>query len=170
MEGKANPPAAGALIAGHRLGSRVDAANKTRRGMKKGILALGAVGLLLSVPVVASGASSAAMRGGDNYEIRFVLKAFDGEPTELRRFRFKKLNATCEGGSVIEVRGRIPSIPVNDRNKFRAVLRRGGKVVRVKGRVSGDLDTVRGRIRARGDFGPEAQNCDSGVVRWKAEQ
>ena len=136
--------------------------------MKKGILALGGVSLLLALPVAANGAS-AVMRGGDDFEIRFTLKTFNGEPTELKRFRFTKLDARCDAGAVVEVRGRIPSIPINERNKFRSVLRRDSKVVRVKGRVSGDLDTVRGRIRARGDF-PPALNCDSGVVRWKAEQ
>jgi hypothetical protein len=137
--------------------------------MKKGILAVGAIIGLLALPVAASG-NSAALRGGDDFEISFILKTFNGEPTELRRFRFRKLNATCEGGITIEVRGRIPSIRVNDRNRFRAVLRRGAKVVRVKGKVSGDLDTVRGVIRARGDYGLEAQNCDTGRVRWRASE
>ena len=138
--------------------------------MKKGILAVGAIIGLLAVPVAASGDSAATLRGGDDFEISFVLKTLNGEPTELRRFRFKKLNVTCDGGTVIEVRGRIRRIPINDRNRFRSVLRRGSKVVRVKGRVSGDLDTVRGTIRARGDFGLTAQNCDSGRVRWRASE
>lgn len=137
--------------------------------MKKGILALGGVSVLLALPVAANGDSAAAMRGGDDYEISFTLKTFNGEPTELRRFKFKKLDALCDDGAVVEVRGRIPSLAVNDRNKFREVLRRGPKVVRVKGKVSGDLDTVKGTIRARGDFDP-AENCDSGVVRWRAAE
>jgi hypothetical protein len=136
--------------------------------MKKGILALGGM-IALALPVAADGETAAVMRGGDDYEISFVLRTFNGEPIALKRFRFKKLDVTCDGGTVVEVRGRIRSIPVNDRNRFRAVLRRGAKVVRVKGKVSGDLDTVRGTIRARGDFGPKAQNCDSGRVRWRAE-
>ena len=136
--------------------------------MKTGILALGGV-IALALPVAANGETAAVMRGGDDYKISFVLRTFNGEPTELKRFRFRKLNVTCDGGTVIEVRGRIRSIPINDRNKFRTVLRRGAKVVRVKGKVSGDLDTVRGVIRARGDYGPTAQNCDSGRVRWRAQ-
>ena len=68
------------------------------------------------------------------------------------------------------MRGQFPRIDVNDERRFRDSIRDEdeGHVVRVKGRVSRDLDTVRGRIRARGDFGPTAQNCDSGRVRWRA--
>ena len=134
--------------------------------MRKGILVLGGLAVMLALPVAASGGSAAIARGGDDYEIRFTLKTFNGEPTELRRFRFKKLDAFCDGGVVVEVRGRIRSIAVNDRNRFREVLRRDGKRVRVKGKVSGDLQRVRGTIRARGDF-DTAQNCDSGRIRWR---
>jgi len=136
--------------------------------MKKGILALAGVALLLAVPVAASG-DTAKVRGGDNFEIRFTLKSVNGEPTALRRFRFSKLDAECNGGAtIIQVRGKIRKLEVNNRNRFSETLRRSGKKVRVKGKVSGDLETVRGTIRARGDFSDANQNCDSGIVRWKA--
>ena len=97
-----------------------------------------------------------------------MLKTFNGEPTELRRFRFSKLNGTCDDGVTVEIRGRIRSIEINDRNRFGETLRRNGRTVRVKGKVSGDLDTVRGIIRAKGDFPPDGENCGTGRVRWKA--
>jgi hypothetical protein len=135
--------------------------------MKKGILALAVASALLALPVAASGDALRA-QGGDDFEIRFTLKSRGGEPTALKNFRFSKLDTPCFSGAVVQARGRLPFIKVNDRNKFSDSLRRGGKRVRVKGRVSGDLGTVRGTIRAQGNFGPGAQNCDSGKVRWVA--
>lgn len=136
--------------------------------MKKGILALAGLATLLALPVVASGAAAQAQRG-NNFEISFTLKTTpDGEAKALKNFRFRKLEAACDDGATIDVRGKLPYIKVNDRNRFSDSLRRPSKKVRVKGRVSGDLDTVRGTIRANGDFGPTATNCDTGKVRWVA--
>jgi hypothetical protein len=137
--------------------------------MKKGILALVGVGAALTIPVVSTGGASAAA-GGDDFEIRFTLKSFDGEPVALKRFRFSKLNGTCDGGVTVEVRGKFGTIEVNDRNRFSESIRREGRKVRVKGKVSGDLERVRGTIRATGDFPPDGENCDTGKVRWRASR
>ena len=136
--------------------------------MKRGILALGGLTLLVALPVAASGDPGDPVRAlrGDNFNISFVLKSQDGEPTAIKRFRFSKLTAECAAATV-EVRGRIPFIEVHSNNRFSETLRRQGKKVRVKGKVSNDLDTVRGTIRARGTFG-QATSCDSGEVRWVA--
>lgn len=139
--------------------------------MKKGTFALAGVTAMLVLPVAATGSSSGAAakaQGGDNFRISFTLQTKDGEPTALKDFRFSRLDAECDGGRFVDVRGQLPLIKVNDRNRFSDSLRRPNKRVRVKGRVSGDLDTVRGRIRAQGDFAPTAQNCDSGKVPWRA--
>jgi hypothetical protein len=137
--------------------------------MKRGILALGGLMLLLALPVAAEGDSGDSVRAlrGDNFRISFALKSRDGEPTAIRRFKFSKLTAECAAGATVEVRGRIRFIEVHDNNRFSESLRRQGKKVRVKGKVSNDLDTVRGTIRARGAFG-QATSCDSGEVRWVA--
>ena len=111
---------------------------------------------------------SAVNRGGDGLTIQFQLRSRNGEPVALRRFRFSKLRTPCATGPVIQARGRLPFIKVNDRNRFSESLRRSGKQVRVKGKVSGDLDVVRGKIRAQGHFSPTARNCDSGKVPWVA--
>lgn len=135
--------------------------------MKKGILALAMASALLALPVAASGDALRA-QGADDFQIRFTLKSRGGEPTALKRFRFSKLDTPCATGQLIQARGRLPFIEVNDRNRFSDSLRRAGRRVRVKGRVSGDLDVVRGTIRAQGNFSPTARNCDSGKVRWVA--
>jgi hypothetical protein len=137
--------------------------------MKRGIFALGGLTLLLALPVTASGDSADSARAlrGDNFEISFTLKSRNGEPTAIRRFKFSKLTAECAEAATIEVRGRIPFIEVHSNNRFSETLRRPGRKVKVKGKVSRDLDTVRGTIRARGTFG-QATSCDSGEVRWVA--
>jgi hypothetical protein len=140
--------------------------------MRKGIVAVLSLAALLLVPLSANGKAGStgaeSLRGaGGAFEISFTLKSRDGEPIALRRFRFSHLEATCAGGATVQVRGRIRRIPVNDRNRFSKTVRRDGKRVKVRGRVSGDLDTVRGTIRARGAFGT-ATSCDSGRVRWRA--
>ena len=135
--------------------------------MTKGILALAAAAAVLAIPVAASGDAVKAKRG-DNFQIRFTLKSnAQGEPIALKRFRFRKLSATCNGGVTRELRGRFPSIKVNDRRRFSESVHRNGKHVRVKGRVSRDLDKVRGTLRARGAFAG-ATGCDSGREQWVA--
>lgn len=139
--------------------------------MKKGIIALAGVTALLALPVAASGDTARAL-GGDDFTIRFTLQmSSDGDPVALKRFRFTKLDAVCNGGATtIQVRGKIRRIEVNNRNRFSETLRRSGKKVTVKGRVRGGGRTVRGTIRARGDFSDANQNCDSGTVPWVARQ
>jgi hypothetical protein len=139
--------------------------------MKKGILALACASALLALPVAANGDTARAL-GGDNFTIRFTLQtSAGGDPVALKRFRFTKLDAVCNGGATtLQVRGKIRRIEVNDRNRFSETLRRSGKKVRVKGRVRGGGRTVRGTIRASGDFSDANQNCDSGRVRWVARQ
>jgi hypothetical protein len=135
--------------------------------MKRAILALAGVGAALAIPVAMTGGAAAA-QGGDDFQISFTLKAVDGEPVALKNFRFSKLNGTCDGGTGVEVRGKLPFVKVNDRNRFSDSIRRNGRRVRVKGRVSNDLEKVRGTIRARGNFPPDGENCDTGKVRWRA--
>ena len=137
--------------------------------MKRGILALAGLTLLLAFPITASGDSADSVRAlrGDNFEISFTLKSRNGEPTAIRRFKFTKLTAECAEATTVEVRGRIPFIEVHNNHRFSEALRRPGRKVRVRGKVSNDLDTVRGTIRARGTFG-KATSCDSGEVRWVA--
>ena len=114
----------------------------------------------------AAAAASEAQRGG-GLLIRFRLNSRNGEPVAIKRFRFKRLSAECNGGQVVNVAGKIPSIRVKDNNRFSKTLRRATKSVRVRGKVSGDLDTVRGKIRARGAYAG-ATGCDSGAVGWVA--
>ena len=137
--------------------------------MKRGILALGGLTILLALPVGASGDSGDSTRAlrGDDFEISFTLKSRNGEPTAIRKFKFSKLTAECAEGATVEVRGKLPFIEVHSNNKFSETLRREGRKVKVTGKVSNDLDTVRGTIRARGTFG-QATSCDSGEVRWAA--
>lgn len=137
--------------------------------MKRGILALGGLTILLAVPGAASGDSNGSVRAlrGDDFEISFTLKSRNGEPTAIKKFKFSKLSADCAGATSVEVRGKLPFIEVHSNNKFSETLRLQTKKVKVTGKVSNDLGTVRGTIRARGAFG-QATSCDSGEVRWVA--
>jgi hypothetical protein len=142
--------------------------------MRKGMLGAGVVVALLTLSLagggtaVGAGDDATALRGaGGAFEISFSLRTRDGEPVALKRFRFSHLEAACDAGQTATVRGRIRSIPINDRNRFSKTVRRNGKRVRVKGRVTNDLEKVFGTIRVQGDFGT-AVNCDSGRVHWQA--
>jgi hypothetical protein len=130
-----------------------------------GIVAALAVPAAATAGDGAADAAAKAQRGGQ-LNIKFVLNSRDGEPVALKRFRFENLRATC-ADDIVNVSGKIRTIPVNDRNRFRKTVRRNGKLVKVRGRVSNDLDRVRGTIRARGDFAG-AENCDSSRVHWSA--
>lgn len=137
--------------------------------MKRALLALAGLVGLLALPVGATGQSGGAeeaLRGSD-FEVSLELKVRNGEAVAIRDFRYKRLLASCDGDVIARVRGQFPYMKVNDRRRFRDSIREDGQIVRVRGRVSRDLDAVRGRIRARGDFGPQAQDCDSGRVRWR---
>ena len=85
--------------------------------MKKGILALAMASALLALPVAASGDALRA-QGGDDFQISFTLTSRGGEPTALKRFKFSRLDTPCATGPVIQARGRLPFIDVNDRNRF----------------------------------------------------
>ena len=135
--------------------------------MKKGILALAMASALLALPVAASGDALRA-QGGDDFQISFTLKSRGGEPTALKRFKFSKLDTPCATGQLIQAAGGSRSSPSTTATGSPTRLRRAGRKVRVKGRVSGDLDVVRGTIRAQGHFSPTARNCDSGKVKWVA--
>ena len=141
--------------------------------MKRTTLALAGVLAVLALPIGASGAggdsatATKALRGGQELKIRFTLRTNDGEPVRLARFRFNNLLVNCDDLVQVNVDGKIRSLPVNDRNRFSETLRRPGKKVRVKGRVSNDLKRVVGRIRGEGNFSG-GRNCDSGWVRWRA--
>ena len=142
--------------------------------MRKGMLGAGVVVALVALSLATSGTATGneggatALRGaGGAFEISFTLRSRDGEPVALRRFRFSNLEAQCDGGQEATVQGRIRRIPINDENRFSKTVRRNGKFVRVKGRVTNNLARVVGTIRVRGDFGT-AVNCDTGRVHWSA--
>jgi hypothetical protein len=141
--------------------------------VKRTTFALAGVLAVLALPIGASGAggdsdtAAKALRGGQELKIRFTLRTRDDEPVRLARFRFNNLLVNCDDLVQVNVDGKIRSLPVNDRNRFSKTLRRPGKKVRVKGRVSNDLERVVGRIRGEGDFSG-GRNCDSGWVRWRA--
>ena len=140
--------------------------------MKRATLALAGTIAALALPVATTGATSAdsaatAQRGGQDLVIRFTLRSRGGEPTKIKRFRWENLTLTCNGGVTVDANGLIRTMEINDRNRFRGSVNRDGRRVKVRGRVSGDLSTVKGTIRARGPFAG-ATGCDSGRVRWKA--
>ncbi len=145
----------------------------------KRILTLAAVVAVAAIPAASSGAAEttsvaaskaghAVKRGGQDLEIKFTIRTLNGKPVKIRRYRFEKLTAQCNGGAV-NVRGNIPRMNVNDNGKFDGVAkaRRGSGKVFVVGEVNRRGTKANGTIRAKGRFSP-ATGCDSGRVRWSA--
>lgn len=141
--------------------------------MKRTLTLLG-VAALLAVPTVAGAgelatdADAVQARGkSPNLSVRFILRSVNGKPVELRRFRFLRLEAECRGGSVVRVKGKVSKIKLKNHKRFKHVIKRKKKTVRIQGRVRGGGARVTGFLRAQGKFSGQ-RGCDSGKVRWKA--
>ena len=119
----------------------------------------------IALPATATGGESNERARGSQFTISYTLLTVDGDPQELRRFRFAGVKAPCESGGSATVSGRLGTIPVRPNNRFGAILLRNGKRVRVAGEVK--PSKVVGTIRVSGDFG-ERTGCDSGRLRWVA--
>lgn len=133
------------------------------------LMAVGvAVACLLGAAVAMAGERAPSTgTGAGGLHIRFALNWVEDEPTKLTRFHFRNLRASCAGGVTARAEGRIRRIRVNDRNRFRKDTRRNGMLIRVRGAVAEDLDSVTGRIRVEGRI-DGARRCDSEWVRWRA--
>jgi hypothetical protein len=110
--------------------------------------------------------SGAAAARGTQLQVSFTVLKQGRVPIAIRRFRFRGLAMSCDGGSTEVIRGRIARIKVNN-NRFAHTIRRPGKRVRVAGRFIHRGRVVKGTIRGKGDFGTST-NCGSGLVRWRA--
>jgi hypothetical protein len=98
--------------------------------------------------------------------ISFVAVTHGNTVVAVKRFRFRGLDATCDGGAMVTVHGRVRRMGVHD-NVFRHTIHSGNGSARVKGRFSHHGQRVKGTLRATGGFSG-ATGCDSGKVRWTA--
>lgn len=127
---------------------------------------------LLAVPTLASAgeqkaASGPKATGSPDLTVSFVLRTVNGKPTELRKFKFSKLQATCKKETVVLIKGKVSRIKVKANKTFRHIIKRKGKSVRIEGRVRNRGAKVTGFFRAKGKFSGQ-KGCDSGKVRWTA--
>jgi len=112
--------------------------------------------------------SDSAGRGGQDLAIQFTVRSFNGKPTEIKKFKFENLTATCNVGGPVDVKGKIGgSMSINDKGEFDGKVSDGAAKVLVEGDVKRGGAKVKGTIRAKGDFNA-GQGCDSGKVKWEA--
>ncbi len=138
----------------------------------KRILMVAAVVTAAVLPATSSAGtavSGEAARGGEDLQISFTVRSFNGKPVEIKKFKFKNLTATCNvGDPAVDIRGKIGgTMPINDKGKFDGKVSNGSAKVVVNGEVKQGGAKVKGTIRAKGDF-KTGQGCDSGKVKWEA--
>lgn len=141
----------------------------------KRIITLATAVAIAAIPATANAAGTsdaagkALARGGQDLSITFVIKTLDGKPVEIDKFKFSNLTATCDGGAtMIDVKGSIGTMKVNDKGKFDGNAKKGGGKVHVEGDSNSKGTKVKGTIRAKGMLG-NASGCDSGKVKWVAK-
>lgn len=138
--------------------------------MKRFIL-IGAAAAAVAMPATSTADISTgqtALKGGQDLEIEFTLRTVNGEPTQVRRFKFRKFTVSCAGGDTVQVRGSVPRMKVNDAGKFDGNARNGdGGKVHIEGDVKDGGNRVVGTLKATGRFAP-AKQCNT-KVGWKAK-
>lgn len=122
----------------------------------------------------ASGASGdhragAVARGGSDLKLTYVVRLVNGKPSEIRKFKFRRLTATCSEGP-LDLKGRYPRMNINRKRKFHGVLRKQKLNLRVRGKLSRNGRKQNGVLRASGDFetkdGQRFSDCTTGKVPW----
>lgn len=111
---------------------------------------------------------TAASAKGGGFHVAFRVIHRDGDPIAVKRLRFRRLPVDCNEGPFF-LSGRIPGrFRVNDRDRFHATATdpNGGEV-KVNGEFVDNDRKVRGRVKASGDFGANANNCE-GAKRYVA--
>jgi len=137
----------------------------------KRLILLGATAAAVALPATSTADSPSeltSLRGGQDLEIEFTLRSRNGEPTQVRQFKFRKFTVSCAGGDTVQVRGSVPRMKVNDAGKFDGNARNGdGGKVHIEGDVKDGGNKVVGTLKATGRFAP-AKQCNT-KVGWKAK-
>jgi hypothetical protein len=136
--------------------------------MKK-ILMLAAIAIVAAVPATSNAdtaGKSTAARGGQDLEIKFILRSIDGEPAQVKNFKFKKFTVECAVGGPVDASGEVAKMNINNTGKFDGTAKDGAAKVKVEGQVKQNGQKVTGTLKASGDFGA-AEDCDS-KVNWEA--
>jgi hypothetical protein len=136
----------------------------------KRILMLAAIAMVAAVPAISSAdtaGKSTVARGGQDLDIKFILRSIDGKPAQIKDFKFKKFTVSCAIGGPVDASGEIAKMNVNDKGKFDGVAKKGDAKVKVEGQVKQHGQKVVGTLKASGNFGA-AEDCDS-TVNWEAQ-
>ena len=88
-------------------------------------------------------------------------------PRQIKNFKFKKFTVTCAVGGPVDVKGEISQMKVNDKGKFDGNAKKGDAKVHVEGEVKQNGNKVVGFLKAKGDFGGGAEDCNT-KVNWEA--
>jgi hypothetical protein len=135
--------------------------------MKRTIITAAAVALLAAPAIASAGLSTdtspASSARGGQLSIGFEVFREGNQPVGVDNFNVKRLRIDCRQGTrllnfTLNVPG-DPYFPVNDRDRFRATGENANSAVRITGEFVTNRK-VEGRIKAEGDFGRGAKNCE----------
>jgi hypothetical protein len=137
--------------------------------MKKGLIvaALAATAVAMPATSSADSAQKSTARGGSDLSITFILESLGNEPKAIKNFKFKRFTVACAVGGPVDVKGEISQMKVNDKGKFDGNAKKGDAKVHVEGEVKQNGNKVVGLLKAKGDFGGGAENCNT-KVNWEA--
>ena len=137
--------------------------------MKKGLIVAAFAAAAVAMPATSSAdsAQKSTAKGGPDLSITFILESVGNDPKKVKDFKFKNFTVTCAVGGPVEVKGSIPKMGVNDKGKFDGSAKKGDAKVLVDGEVKQNGNKVVGTLKAKGDFGGGAEDCNT-KVNWEA--
>lgn len=137
--------------------------------MKKGLIvaALAATAVAMPATSSADSAQKSTAKGGTDLSITFTLVSVGNKPKAVEDFKFKNFTVTCAVGGPVEVKGSINEMGVNNNGKFDGTAKKGDAKVLVDGEVKQNGRKVVGTLKAKGDFGGGAEDCNT-KVGWEA--
>jgi hypothetical protein len=137
--------------------------------MKKGLIIAALAAMAVAMPATSSAdsAEKSSARGGTDLRIKFILESVGNDPKAIKNFKFKHFTVTCAVGGPVEVKGEISQMKVNNNGKFAGNAKKGDAKVHVEGEVKQNGNKVVGFLKAKGDFGGGAENCNT-KVNWEA--
>ena len=140
--------------------------------MKRIVIGSGVIATLVLAAVALADTRNYHGRVDGGGRLNFVAKVRDGDAVKIKEFVFRRVPMECDDGpsTVGDVGSPPPPMRIRDQNRFRGSFTSpsGRKHLRIRGRLTDGEQRARGRLRAWGDFGGSATNCDTGRVRWRA--
>lgn len=114
---------------------------------------------------------SASAKG--DFSVDFKAVYVDGKPKQVKHFKFKQVELTCDVGGPVTTSSKAPHfgpMHVNGQRRFHGNFDANGGDVRVT--ITGEFkgqDKARGTLKIDGDYTAEgASGCHSGKLEWLA--